>query len=93
MNTWIFWYLRPKIASLKTGELVGHVAGDNEENSSNTYHCKVMINQKTIKKEESLYIDTPDYYDFGGKKEEVLEANMQRIEHEVREVVAGRIEQ
>lgn len=82
-----------KIASLKTGELVGHVAGDNEQNSSNTYHCKVKINQKTIKKEERLYIDTPDYYDFGGKKEEVLEANMQRIEHEVREVVAGRIEQ
>lgn len=79
-----------KIASLKTGELVGHVAGDNDQNRSNIYHCKVVINQKAIRKEESVYIDTPDYYDFGGKKEEVLEANMLKIINEVRGVVAGR---
>ena len=80
-----------KIASLKTGELVGHVAGESEHGkfNSNTYHCKVMINQRVIRKEEEHYLDTPDYYDFGEKKEEVLKANMQRIVREVKEVVAN----
>ena len=80
-----------KIANLKTGELVGHVAAESEQQnySSNTYHCKVMINQGAIKREEKHYLDTPDYYDFGEKKEEILEANMLRIAREVKEVVAS----
>jgi hypothetical protein len=79
-----------KIANLKTGELVGHVAAENDQTyGMNTYHCKVKINQNQIKKEERIYLDTPDYYDFEDKKEAILTANMQRIVAEVHEVVSG----
>lgn len=78
-----------KIASLKTGELVGHIASEREQEKycSNNYHCKIMINQSAIRKEERQYLDTPDYYDFGEEKETVLMENMQRIIEEVKEVV------
>jgi hypothetical protein len=79
-----------KIANLKTGELVGHVAAENDQPyGMNTYHCKVKIHQNQIKKEERKYHDTPDYYDFGDKKEAILTANMQKIVEEVHEVVSG----
>ncbi|MCK5370668.1 MAG: TraM recognition domain-containing protein, partial [Cyclobacteriaceae bacterium] len=80
-----------KIANLKTGELVGHIAGESEQVSgkynSNIYHCKIKLNQSAIRKEEKRYTDTPDYYDFGEEKEKVLTENMQKIIGEVKEVV------
>ena len=80
-----------KIANLKVGELVGHVAGESEQDvgryGTNTYHCKVLINPRKIRREASRYLDTPNYYDFGENKEEILTQNMERIIHEVRGVV------
>ncbi|MCK5280238.1 MAG: type IV secretory system conjugative DNA transfer family protein, partial [Cyclobacteriaceae bacterium] len=82
-----------KIANLKTGELVGHIAGESEQVSgkynSNIYHCKIKLNQSAIRKEEKRYTDTPDYYDFGEEKEKVLTENMQKIIGEVKEVVGS----
>jgi hypothetical protein len=80
-----------RIANLKTGELVGHLAaeGDRQSYHTNSYNCKISLNSRLIRKEEKLYTDTPDYYDFGENKEEILEANMQKIADEVKEVVYG----
>ncbi len=78
-----------RIANLQTGDLVGHVAGE-KEHCTNTYHCKIMINQNVIKREEKRYRAIPDTYDFGETKEEILNANMERIVKEVSEVVEGR---
>ena len=77
-----------RIANLQTGELVGHVAGEHAH-AGNTYHCKVLINQNALRKEERNYREMPDYYDFGEQKEKVLDANMKKIVREVSEVVAG----
>ncbi len=54
-----------------------------------TIAAHVAISITAIKREEKQYLDTPDYYDFGEKKEEILEANMLRIAREVKEVVAS----
>ncbi|WP_207423785.1 type IV secretion system DNA-binding domain-containing protein [Desertivirga brevis] len=82
-----------KIASLKAGEMVGILAAEAEEGYSGKYetsavHCKVNLDMDSIKKEEAAYPPMPDYYQFGGKTEEVLRKNYQRITTEVKELTA-----
>lgn len=80
-----------RIANLKTGELVGHLAaeGNQQTYNTNSCHCNVSLHQRSVKREEKQYKETPDYYDFGEHKEAILQANMEKIAEEVREVVTG----
>lgn len=82
-----------KIASLKAGEMVGLLASDAVENFTGKYetsavNCRINLNLEAIKKEEKAYKDLPLFYDFKGKKEEVLRSNYLRITNEVRKIVA-----
>ncbi|MNQ68212.1 hypothetical protein D3C85_827620 [compost metagenome] len=82
-----------KIASLKAGELVGMLAADTDESYNGSFspsviNCKVNLNLKEIEKEESLYPKMPIYYDFKGKKEQILSENFQRINAEVAELIS-----
>lgn len=77
-----------KIASLKAGELVGMLASDAVEEYTGKFetsviNCRVNLDMKAIAKEEKSYPDMPIYYDFAGKKEEVLRKNFMRISAEV----------
>lgn len=81
-----------KIASLKAGELVGMLAGDAVETFTGAYqtsaiNCKVNLDLKAIKQEEANYRELPVYYDFGGRKDEILRQNFYRITREVQEIV------
>jgi hypothetical protein len=81
-----------KIASLKAGEMVGLLASDAVEKYTGQYkssavHCRVNLDVKSIKKEEEGYRELPSYYDFKGKKDEILRENFYRINKEVQEMV------
>lgn len=82
-----------KIASLKAGEMVGMLASDatsefSGEFQTSAVNCKVNLNMNAIRLEEENYPIMPLYYDFKGKKEEVLRANLNRINSEVAKIVA-----
>jgi len=82
-----------KIASLKAGELVGMLAGDTDESYSGSFspsviNCKVNLDLDKIAKEESQYPQMPVYYDFKGKKEQILSQNFQRINQEVAQLIS-----
>lgn len=81
-----------KIASLKTGELVGIVAKDedfdNLEYNTSAINGKINLNMKEIKKETDNYFELPTYYSFKDnqgvdRKEDVLIANFRKINKEV----------
>jgi len=77
-----------KIASLKTGEMVGIIASETAEIFDGKFqpaaiHCRVNLDIKAIKKEESSYRDLPIYYDFGIHREQILLDNYNRIKDEV----------
>lgn len=77
-----------KIASLKAGEMVGLLASDAVEKFTGKYetsavNCRINLDLEAIKKEEQAYKDLPLFYDFKGKKEEVLRSNYLRITNEV----------
>lgn len=81
-----------KIASLKAGELVGMLAADAVEEYTGKYdtsaiNCRVNLDMHAIACEEKAYVDMPIYYDFAGKKEEVLRKNFLRINEEVSSLV------
>ena len=81
-----------KIASLKAGELVGMLAADAVEEYTGKYetsaiNCRVNLDMKTIAREEKAYPDMPVYYDFAGKKDEVLRKNFMRINNEIQVLV------
>src|SRR3546814_508914 len=80
-----------KIAALKTGELAGMLAVDTVGEYTGKYapsavHCRVNLDVEAIKKEEAGYVALPSYYDFKGRKEEVLRKNFSRITDEVGEI-------
>jgi len=82
-----------KIASLKAGELVGMLAGDAVEEFTGKYetsaiNCRVNLDLKAIRKEEQNYPSLPVYYDFEGRKEEILRNNFYRINKEVKTVIS-----
>jgi hypothetical protein len=81
-----------KMAALNTGEMVGLIAADVQENYTGKFetsaiNCKVNLNKKELETEEQGYRDLPTYYDFGDKKEEILRQNFMRINKEVEEVI------
>jgi len=89
-------YLIPsgKIASLKAGELVGILAGDtagsfNGDFQPSAVNCRVDLNLKAIEDEEAAYPPMPVYYDFKGKKDEILFENFMRINAEVSRIVSS----
>lgn len=82
-----------KIASLNSGEVVGLLTADAQENYTGKFeslaiHCKVNLDVKKIQEEESHYTDLPVYYDFGDKKYEILMENFNRINAEVEHIVS-----
>jgi hypothetical protein len=83
-----------KIASLNSGEVVGMIAAD----ASNAYtgqfdtsaiNCKVNLNAKVIKKEEDNLLELPNYYNFGSKKDQILQRNFEAINDEIEFLVSG----
>lgn len=83
-----------KIASLKTGEMVGIIAKDVEEENeemgdyiSSAFNCKINLDMKAIAQEEANYKPLPIYYDFKGKKDEKLYENYKKINSEIQELV------
>lgn len=83
-----------KIASLKAGEMAGLLATEAEEKYTGKYqspavYCRVNLDHQAIKKEEKEYKELPDYYDFNGKKEEILRANFLKIHKEIEEIVSA----
>ncbi|MBB5440651.1 hypothetical protein HDC92_004354 [Pedobacter sp. AK017] len=81
-----------KIASLKTGEMVGILANEAEQSYTGKFdtsavHCRINLDLKAIKKEEAAYRDLPVYYDFGGRQEQVLFSNYNKISDEVQQIV------
>jgi len=82
-----------KIASLKAGELVGMLASDSEKGYTGKFetsavNCKVNLDLADIAREESMYTELPTYYDFKGKKEDVLRENFKRINREVEHLIS-----
>lgn len=83
-----------KIAALKTGEMVGMIAQDNntEEYKSSAVNGRINLDMNTIKKEEENYVQMPKYYSFMDKngvdrKEDVLMTNYRKINREVEFIV------
>jgi hypothetical protein len=80
-----------KIASMHTGEIAGIIATegtqfDGKYKTSNI-HCRVNLNIKEIQQEENSYRTTPKYYDFQGKKEEILTKHFEKIHQQVTEII------
>lgn len=85
-----------KIAALKTGEMVGMIAGGHEnetqEYKSSAIFGKINLDMKEIKKEEENYPPMPIYYSFKDKngkdiKNEVLMTNFRKINTEVENII------
>ncbi|MDV3917025.1 mobilization protein [Elizabethkingia anophelis] len=81
-----------KIAALKTGEMVGMIAGgeenDTEEYKTSAISGKINLDMKAIKLEEKNYVKMPVYRHFldnngNDRKAEVLMTNFRRINKEV----------
>ena len=81
-----------KMASLNTGEMVGLIAADVQEVYTGKFetsavNCKVNLPAAELAAEEKGYRDLPVYYDFAGRKDEILRENFKRINSEVDAVV------
>ena len=81
-----------KIAALKTGEMVGMIAGgeenDTEEYKTSAISGKINLDMKAIQWEEKNYVKMPIYRHFrdnngNDRKAEVLMTNFRRINKEV----------
>lgn len=71
---------------------IGITAGENSEFGNykpNVFHCKVKLNLGKVKQEEALYIETPNYYDFGSERERenYLDDNYARVFSEIEAIV------
>lgn len=87
-----------KIATLKTGEMVGIVA-QGEENETQEYKTsamsgKISLNMKAIRDEEKNYVQIPSYYSFldkagNDRRNDVLMTNFRRINKEVELIVTN----
>ncbi|WP_316777895.1 TraM recognition domain-containing protein [Pedobacter antarcticus] len=81
-----------KIATLRAGEMVGLIASDAVETYTGQYqpsavNCRINLDVAAIKKEEQGYRQLPVYYDFKGRKDEILRQNFHRINREVQQLV------
>lgn len=86
-----------KIAGLRTGEMVGIVAKDvqneTQEYTTSAIHGKINLDMEAIKTEEQNYVDLPVYYSFtdesgNDNKNKILMSNFLRINKEV-ELIIG----
>jgi hypothetical protein len=82
-----------KIASLSSGELVGLVAAGVREPYTGKFdtsaiNCRVNLDLDAIAGEEKNYRELPLYYDFEGKKEQLLRENFNRITREIDQIVS-----
>jgi hypothetical protein len=83
-----------KMASLNTGEMVGLIAADVQENYTGQFetsavNCRVNLDKKELDREESGYKALPVYYHFHGKRDEVLRHNFLKINKEIEDLVQG----
>jgi Type IV secretion-system coupling protein DNA-binding domain/YWFCY protein len=83
-----------KMASLNTGEMVGLIAADVQENYTGKFetsaiNCRINLDKQELEREEANYKSLPVYYNFHGKKDEVLRHNFLRINKEVEEIISG----
>ena len=83
-----------KMASLNTGEMVGLIAADVHDNYTGKFetsaiNCKINLNQKELELEEANYKDLPVFYDFKGKKDEVLRQNFIKINKDIDDLITG----
>lgn len=81
-----------KIAALRAGEMVGMLAADAVADYTGKFepsavNCRINLDIDAIKKEEQGYRKLPVYYDFKGKKDEILRQNFHRINQEVQQLV------
>jgi hypothetical protein len=81
-----------KMASLNTGEMVGLIAADVQEVYTGKFetsaiNCKVNLDVAELSAEEAGYRDLPVYYDFAGRKDQILRENFMRINSEVDAIV------
>nr|MCU0400535.1 type IV secretory system conjugative DNA transfer family protein [Algoriphagus sp.] len=80
-----------KIASMHTGEIAGIIATEGTEfdgkYKTSNVHCRVNLDMKEIRQEEYSYRTTPKFYDFKGKKEEVLTKHFEKIHRQVTEII------
>jgi hypothetical protein len=82
-----------KMAALNTGEMVGLIAADVQDNYTGKFdtsaiNCKVNLDKKELTAEESGYMELPVYYDFGGKKDDILRGNFMKINKEVEGILS-----
>ncbi|RFZ91073.1 type IV secretory system conjugative DNA transfer family protein [Mucilaginibacter conchicola] len=82
-----------KIASLNAGEMVGMIAADAQEKFTGQFdtsavNCRINLDMADIKAEEKNYRPLPAYYDFKGRRNEVLRENFDRIGQEIEDMVA-----
>lgn len=83
-----------KMAALNTGEMVGLIAADAQENYTGKFetsavNCRIRLDSAALAQEEKGYRDLPVYYHFGDKKEEILRENFTHINSEVEAIVAA----
>jgi hypothetical protein len=83
-----------KMASLNTGEMVGLIAADVQENYTGKFetsavNCRINLDKQELEREESGYKPLPVYYNFHGKKDEVLRYNFLRVNKDVDEIIAN----
>ena len=81
-----------KIASLNSGEMVGVLAADAQNKFTGQFqtaavNCKINLNKAEIAAEEKGFKPLPVYYDFAGKKDEVLRQNFFKVGREIEEIV------
>lgn len=80
-----------KIASMHTGEIAGIIATEGTEfdgkYKTSNVHCRVNLDMREIKQEENSYRSTPKFYDFKGKKEEILTKHFEKIHRQVTEII------
>ncbi|MBS1528112.1 MAG: type IV secretion system DNA-binding domain-containing protein [Bacteroidetes bacterium] len=81
-----------KIATLNAGEMVGVIAADAQENYTGKYetsaiNCRINLDANEIKREEAGYKAMPVYYDFAGRRDEILRKNFLKINKDVATMV------
>ncbi|MGY3212424.1 type IV secretion system DNA-binding domain-containing protein [Mucilaginibacter sp. HD30] len=81
-----------KIASLNAGEMVGVIAADAQEKFTGIFetsavNCRIDLDSAEIAGEERNYKPLPVYYDFSGRREEILRQNFNRITQEIENMV------
>lgn len=81
-----------KIANLQTGDMVGILAMDAETRYDGKFrtaniHCRINLDMKAIRFEEENYKALPKFYDFKGRKENVLLENFLKIRQQVDDIV------